>query len=82
MTQVSLDTIYKEIMLLSDSDKQRLYRLMEKEIYRDEKIVAYTTAGQPLTQSEYVEQINIGLRQIENGEMITDDALGKEIETW
>ena len=82
MMQVSLDNIYREIMLLSDADRQRLYRLMEEDLYLGKKIAAYTTTGQALTLNEYVEQINVGLRQIENGETITDDELRKEVETW
>ena len=82
MKHLSLDNIYNEIMLLPDSDRNKLYNRMKKEFYQDNEIIAYTTAGKPLTKSEYIEQINIGLRQIENGEMITDDELQKEIETW
>ncbi len=51
-------------------------------MFAKKEIVAYTTAGQPLTKDEYIEEINIGLRQIEKGEMITDDELQKEIDTW
>ena len=55
---------------------------MKNEFHKGNEIVAYSTSGKPLTKNEYIEQINIGLRQIENGEMITDDELQKEIETW
>jgi hypothetical protein len=37
-----------------------------------QKSVAYTTAGKPLTMREYIAQINIGLQQIEDGDVITD----------
>ena len=33
-------------------------------------------------KSEYIAQINIGIKQIENGEMITDDEFVKELATW
>ena len=82
MKHTNLDNIYNEIMLLSDIDRKKLYDRMKKEFYRDSDIVVYTIAGKPLTKSEYIEQINIGLRQIENDEIITDDKLQKEIETW
>ena len=82
MKHTSLDTIYNEIMLLSGIDRKKLYERMKKDFYHDSDIVACTTTGKPLTESEYIEQINIGLRQIENGEIITDDELQKEIETW
>jgi len=82
MKYTSLENIYNEIMLLSDIDRQRLYNRMKNEFHKEKEIVAYSTSGKPLTKNEYIEQINIGLRQIENGEMITDDELQKEIETW
>ena len=81
MRQTSLDNVYREVMLLSDSDRQRLYSLMERELYQN-GIVAYTASGEPLTQKEYIEQINIGLRQIETGNMLTDKELKEEILTW
>jgi len=82
MKYTSLENIYNEIVLLSDTDRQKLYDRMKNEFYHDNEIVAYTTAGKPLTKNEYIEQINIGLRQAENGELITDEELQKEIETW
>ena len=82
MKHQNLDNLYSEIMLLSDTDRDKLYNRMKNEFYQDKEIVAYTTSGKLLTEQEYIEQINIGLRQIENGEMITDKELQKEIETW
>ena len=82
MEHQNLDNIYNEIMLLSDTDRDKLYNRMKNEFYRDKELATYTTSGKPLTEKEYIEQINVGLRQIENGEMITDKELLKEIETW
>ena len=82
MEHLSVDSIYREITFLPEIDKEKLYRRMQKELYGDKKIVAYTTLGKPLTYSEYIEEINIGLRQIENGETLTDSELQKEIDSW
>jgi len=82
MKHVSLENIYNEIMLLPDVDRKKLYDRMKKEFYLDKEVVAYTTSGKPLTKSEYMEQINIGIRQIDNGEVIADEELQKEIEMW
>jgi hypothetical protein len=82
MKQINLDNIYRDIMLLSDFDKNRLYERMKAEIFQNSEIVAYTTSGKPLTKKEYIEQVNMGLRYIENGEMISDEVLEKEIELW
>ena len=78
----TVDKLYNEIMLLSVSNKDMLYHKIKKDLYRDSEIVAYSTAGKPLTRKEYKEQIKIGLKQITNGEVVSDDELQKEIETW
>ena len=81
MELATVDRLYNEIMLLSISNKDILYDRIRKDLYRDNEIVAYSTAGKPLTRNEYKEQINIGLKQIANGEVITDNELQREIET-
>ena len=78
----TVDRLYNEIMLLSISNKDTLYDRIRNDLYRENEIVAYSTTGKPLTKSEYKEQIEIGLKQIDNGEVTTDDELQKEIETW
>ena len=82
MQHVSIDNIYSQIMLLSDTDKERLYLRMQKELHENQKIVAYTTSGQPLTEKQYVEKIERAIKQADRGELITDEELQKEIETW
>jgi len=82
MALSTVDRLYNEIMLLSVSNKDMLYNRIREDFNRDSEIVAYSTAGKPLTKSEYIEQIKVGLRQIANGEVITDDELQREIETW
>ena len=83
MEHLNVDSIYQEIMFLTEIDKEKLYRRMQEELYDDsKKIVAYTTLGKPLTYSEYIKEVNIGLRQIENGETLTDNELQKEIDSW
>jgi len=82
MKHACVESLYNEIILLSDADRYSLFSRIKEEFYQNAEIVAYTTDGIPLTKREYIEQINIGLKQIENGELITDDELQKEIETW
>ena len=82
MKQASWENVYSDIMLLSDADRYKLYNQMKQKFYQESEIMAYTTFHKPLTKSEYIEQINNGLKQIENGEMIADDDLKKEIEAW
>lgn len=82
MEHLTVDTVYKEFMRLSSADRKALYMRIQKEIEEKEEIVAYTTSGEPLTKREYIQQINIGLKQIENNEVLTDEELQKEIDTW
>jgi hypothetical protein len=46
------------------------------------EIVAYTVQGNPLTQEQYLQEINIALQQIEQGKTIADEDLQKEMDTW
>ena len=82
MPHVNIDNIYSQILLLSDTDKERLYQRMQKELRENSNIVAYTTAGQPLTKKQYIAKIEKAIEQAERGELITDEELQKEIEMW
>ena len=82
MQHTSIDNSYNQIMLLSDTDKERFYQRMQKELSESKNIVAYTTAGQPLTEKQYIAKIEKAIEQAERGELITDEELQKEIETW
>jgi hypothetical protein len=82
MNPITVDSIYNDIMLLPAANRYELYDRIRKEFHYENEIVAYSTAGKPLTKNEYVEQINVGLRQIERGKVIADDELQREIETW
>ena len=82
MPHVNIDNIYSQILLLSDTDKEKLYQRMQKELRENSNIVAYTTAGQPLTEKQYIAKIEKAIEQAERGELITDEELQKEIEMW
>ena len=82
MMELSIvDKLYNEIMLLSVSNRGVLYDKIKKDLSLENEVVAYSFAVKPLTKNEYKEQIKIGLKQIANGEVITDDELQSEIET-
>jgi|GEM_PF-1965083 len=82
MQYASIENIYTQIMLLSETDKARLFRRMQKELHTSQNIVGYTTAGQPLTEQQYLAKIENAIKQADKGELITDEKLQKEIETW
>ena len=82
MQQASLNHVFRDIMLLSNTDRQELYYMMERELFQDNKIVAYTTTGKPLLQKQYVEKIERAIAEADRNELIADDDLEKEITTW
>jgi hypothetical protein len=58
--------------------------LLEKisNILDEEMIVGYTTDGKPLTNQQYNERLLVAEKQIESGDIITQEELEKEIENW
>ncbi len=83
MKQVGVEGIYHAILLLSEAEQEDLYLRMQKKLHKSQpEIVAYTMMGKPLTQKQYMQEIDLGLRQIERGETISDEDLQKEIDTW
>ncbi|MCL2739415.1 MAG: hypothetical protein FWE30_08230 [Bacteroidales bacterium] len=82
MKHTSIDTIYSQILLLSETDKERLYQRMQNELRAGQDVVAYSTVGKPLTQKQYIQKVTKAIEQANRGELITDEALQNEIETW
>ena len=82
MKHLTVDSIYDDIMLLSNADKQNLYVRMQKELYKKDEIVAFTTSGNPLSKKQYVEKIEKAIAEADRGELIIDGELRKEVETW
>ena len=82
MEHLSADSIYNEIMLLPNADRQKLYSRLQKEFQDDDEFVAYTTSGKPLTRSQYIEKINKAIAEADRGELLTTKDLQKEVETW
>jgi len=79
MKQVNLDHIYNEIMLLSDSDRNKLYNRMKKEFYNITEIVAYTTNGEALTLEQYRKRVHKGIEQCLRGESIDLEDFSKAL---
>ena len=77
MKQVSLDNIYKDIMLLPVSDRNKLYNRMQKDFYKE--VAAYTTDGEALTLEQYRKRVNTGIEQCMRGESISLEDLSKEL---
>jgi len=79
MEQARLENIYNEIMLLSDSDRLKLYSRMKKELHENTDIVAYTTYGEPLTLEKYKKEVQAGIEQCMRGESSSLEDLCNEL---
>ena len=79
MKQTSIDTIYNEIMLLSDSDRYKLFNRIKKDYYNNSEIVAITTDGKSLTLEQYRNRVQMGIKQCLRGESISLEDLSIEL---
>ena len=66
-------------MLLKETDRQKLYSRMQRELYQNNEIVAYTANNEALTIEQYKERVNAGIRQCMKGESIGLKDLSKEL---
>ncbi|MDR0865925.1 MAG: hypothetical protein LBO74_13480 [Candidatus Symbiothrix sp.] len=46
------------------------------------KIIAYTVGMRPLTRKEFIREINLAREEGRQGNVISDEDLQKEIDTW
>ena len=79
MKHASIENVYSEIMLLSESDRYKLYNKMKQEFYQDGEIVAYTTAGESLTYEQYRKRVNAGIEQCLKNESIDLEVLSIDL---
>ena len=79
MAHLSIENIYQEIVLLSDTERDKLYDRIKKNFYQNNEIVAYTTDGKALTREQYRKRVNAGIEQCMRGESISLEDLSKEL---
>lgn len=61
----------------------RLLNIINAIITEDQNtVVAYTVKGEPLTLAQYRAELEASEREIEEGKVISQEDLEKEIETW
>jgi hypothetical protein len=79
MEHLNIDGIYSEILLLSDTERNKLYSRMQRDFYPNNGTVAYTTDGKALTAEQYQKRVSDGIKQCMNGESIDLEELSKEL---
>jgi hypothetical protein len=79
MERLNVESIYSEIVLLPDSDRDNLFNRMKREFYPNSEIIACTTDGKALTRDQYKKRVNAGIEQCMRGESISLEDLSKEL---
>ena len=79
MARLNVESIYNEIVLLSNTDRDNLFNRMKKEFYQGNEIMAYATDGKALTREQYQKRVNAGIEQCMRGESIVLEELSKEL---
>jgi hypothetical protein len=79
MQQAGIENIYREIVLLSDIERDELYNWIRRDFYKNSEIIAYTTNGEPLTIEQYRNRVNAGINQCMKGESVDLEYLTKEL---
>lgn len=76
-----LATKLKVVQMILSLDQETIINKIDK-MLENEMIVGYTVDGKPLTKKEYNLRLAIAEKQIENGEIISQEDLEKESESW
>ena len=79
MQHTSLENIYKEITLLPDTQRDKLYNRIKRDFYQKNEIIAYTTDGQALTIEKYRKRVKAGINQCIKGESISLQDVTEEL---
>jgi hypothetical protein len=79
MEHLNVENIYREIALLSDADRDKLYTRIQSNFYKDTEIVAYTTDGDALTRKQYKQRLNAGIEQCRRKESVSLEKLSQEL---
>lgn len=67
MKHLSVERIYREIELLSVSDRDKLFALIKRAFYQDGEIIAYSTDWKALTHEQYRKHVKAGINQCKKG---------------
>ncbi|MFN7118394.1 MAG: hypothetical protein ACK4TA_16475 [Saprospiraceae bacterium] len=76
------EELHRIIDIADDRMVTAVYAMMQNYLQNDESIVAYTTSGEPLTRSEFINQVNTAYEAAKQGKVVTTKDLLKEMENW
>ena len=79
MEQISAESIYSKIVLLSDPERDKLYNRMKRDFYQNNEFVICTTDGEVITREQYRQRVNTGIEQCKRNESISLEDLCEEL---
>jgi len=79
MAHLNVESIFNEIIHLSNTDRDNLFNRMKREFYQSNDIIDYTTDNKALTQEQYQNRVNAGIEQCMRGESIGLEELSKKL---
>ncbi len=76
------EELHRIIEIADDRMVTAVYAMMQNYLQNDDSIVAYSTSGEPLTRSEFINQVNTAYEAAKQGKVVTSEDLLKEMEHW
>ena len=74
--------LHQFIDLADDRLVSAVHSMMHLLIKDDQSIVAFTGAGKPLTQSEFVARVQAAYDEAKKGKTVSTESLLADMETW
>ena len=79
MKRLNVESIYNDIVLLSDTDRDNLFNRIKMDFYNSSERIVYTADGNALTREQYKKRVETGIEQCIRGESINLEELSKEL---
>ena len=75
MEHADLENVYRKIILLSNTERDKLYNRMTQNFYQHSETVDNSTNNKPLTMEQYKQRVN----QCISGKSVDLEVLTKEL---
>ena len=73
-------SLYKAYRSLSTRERMKFLNHLSNPEQVENDIQVFSSAGEPLTHTQYIEAINVALEAVERGDVYTDADVIKELE--
>jgi hypothetical protein len=77
------EKVYRQYLNLAPKERARIYNRIKVEFESAEiKVVAYSITGEPLTQNQFIAEINEAIAEGDRGEIVSNEDYLKERAKW